>query len=152
MGSREPFGDSEIAFKKRQILPNLSLKSQLTGMCLSMIDFHFFLKNRDFLRICKNPKFSNWPFSASFYRKHFRVGAFESPEPTLGIFATYEHLRASASICMVSWFCAFLFIFRAYRGLRRFTGGLLRFMQKLLVFPDQIGQGLSNAPTLKCFR
>ena len=52
---------------------------------------------------------------------------------------------------MVTRFCPFLYIFRPYTGLRRFTGGLMRFMQKLLVFPDQIDQGLSNAPTLKCF-
>ena len=45
-------------------------------------DFHFFLKKIEiFDKITKNHRISNWSVSANFYRKHFRVGAFERPWP-----------------------------------------------------------------------
>ena len=121
-------------------------------------DFHFFLKKIEiFDKITKNHRISNWSVSANFYRKHFRVGAFERPWPIWsGKTKSFCINRIKPPVnrlkpmfCMVTRFCPFLFLFRLYRGLRRFNA----VYAKTFGFSrSNWSQGLSNAPTLKCFR
>ena len=120
-------------------------------------DFHFFLKKIEiFDKITKNHRISNWSVSANFYRKHFRVGAFERPWPiwsgktkSFCINRIKLHVNRLKPLSIRN---------KDKNGQNRVTIqniDLRRFnvvYAKNFVFPDQIGQCLSNAPTLKCFR